>query len=48
MAKTYTEGLKDFGVVPRLDVDVLLSDEPDTFNLFLIALSELQDPQKTS
>jgi hypothetical protein len=39
-------GLKDLaGVVPRLDVDQLLLQEPDTFNLFLIALGDLQhDP----
>ena len=36
-------GLKDVaGVVPRLDVDQLLLQEPDTFNLFLLALQNLQ------
>ena len=36
-------GLKDVaGVVPRLDVDLLLLNEPDTFNLFLLALQSLQ------
>jgi hypothetical protein len=42
-------GLKDVAdVVPRLDVDQLLLQEPDTFNLFLIALGDLQqDPNIT-
>ena len=36
-------GLKDVaGVVPRLDVDLLLLNEPNTFNLFLLALQSLQ------
>ena len=34
---------KATGLLSRLDVDVLLHDHPDTFNLFLIALSELQN-----
>jgi hypothetical protein len=37
-------GLKHVGPsVARLDIDVLLDKEPETFNLFLIALKELQD-----
>ncbi|MCJ1284989.1 hypothetical protein MMC26_004326 [Xylographa opegraphella] len=36
-------GLRDVaGVAPRLDIDVLLLDHPDTFNLLLIALMELK------
>lgn len=31
------------GLKPRLDIDVLLFDKPDAFNLFILALSELQD-----
>ncbi|CVL09423.1 related to tyrosinase precursor (monophenol monooxygenase) [Fusarium proliferatum] len=31
------------GVGERLDIDVMLMTQPDTFNLFLIALMELQD-----
>ncbi|KAF2731878.1 Di-copper centre-containing protein [Polyplosphaeria fusca] len=41
--KGYVTGLKQFGVVDRLDVDVLLKTYPDTFNLFLIAIKQLQD-----
>ncbi len=33
------------GVALRLDIDVLLSQQPDTFNLFLIALDELQNEE---
>ena len=37
-------GLKDVaGVLPRLDVDVMLITQPDTFNLFLLALRVLQN-----
>lgn len=36
-------GLRDVAnVIPRLDIDVLLLNEPDTFNLFLLALSSIQ------
>lgn len=36
-------GLRDVaGVGERLDIDVMLMTQPDTFNLFLIALMELQ------
>ncbi|KAJ4248373.1 hypothetical protein NW762_012703 [Fusarium torreyae] len=36
-------GLRDVaGVGERLDIDVMLMKQPDTFNLFLIALMELQ------
>jgi hypothetical protein len=35
-------GVQGFGVVPRLDIDVLLQREPDSFNLFVLALRELQ------
>ena len=42
-------GLKNVsGVIARLDVDVMLSQQPDTFNLFLLALEALQshvDPE---
>ncbi|EWG47520.1 hypothetical protein FVEG_07596 [Fusarium verticillioides 7600] len=37
-------GLREVaGVGERLDIDVMLMTQPDTFNLFLIALMELQD-----
>lgn len=36
-------GLKDVaGIVPRLDIDVLLHDYPKTFNLYVLAFDELQ------
>ena len=36
-------GLRDIaGIVPRLDIDVLLHDFPKTFNLFILAFDELQ------
>ncbi|KXJ86569.1 hypothetical protein Micbo1qcDRAFT_208983 [Microdochium bolleyi] len=36
-------GLRDVaGVVDRVDIDVMLLEQPDTFNLFLIALMEIQ------
>lgn len=35
-------GLRDSGVVPRLDIDELLLKHPETFNLLLIALKELK------
>ncbi|KAF5719305.1 tyrosinase precursor (monophenol monooxygenase) [Fusarium globosum] len=35
-------GLAGFGVGQRLDIDVMLTEQPDTFNLYLIALMELQ------
>jgi tyrosinase len=42
-------GLKDVaGVVPRLDVDQLLLQEPDTFNLFLLALQSLQEDDSSN
>lgn len=42
-------GLKDVaGVVSRRDIDWLLLNEPDTFNLFLIALQRLQDEPDSS
>ena len=31
------------GVVPRLDIDEMLLTKPDTFNLFLLALRNLQE-----
>ena len=31
------------GVVPRMEIDQLLLEKPDTFNLFLLALKSLQD-----
>ena len=42
------KGLKEFGTVERKDIDVLLYESPDTFNLFLIALKELQEDKFTS
>ncbi|GJC86338.1 tyrosinase [Colletotrichum liriopes] len=39
-------GLADFGVEQRVDIDVMLTEQPDTFNLFLIALMELQGMDK--
>jgi len=30
------------GIVPRKDIDVFMKEDPETFNLFLLALSELQ------
>ncbi|KAI9663307.1 MAG: hypothetical protein M1831_002591 [Alyxoria varia] len=36
------KGVSDVPVVPRRDIDVLLKDQPQTFNLFIIALYELQ------
>ena len=42
IARGFATGLPGFGVVPRLDIDVLLKQHPDTFNLFLLALRELQ------
>lgn len=41
-AKGLVIGIQGAGVVPRLDIDVLLSKEPDCFNLFVLALRELQ------
>lgn len=36
-------GLKNVaGVVPRLDIDVLLFTEPEVFNLFLLAFEDLK------
>ena len=37
-------GLSDAtgSIVDRVDIDLLLTKEPKTFNLFMIALSELQ------
>ncbi|KAF5693620.1 tyrosinase precursor (monophenol monooxygenase) [Fusarium denticulatum] len=35
-------GLAGFGVGQRLDIDVMLTEQPDTFNLYLIALMELE------
>ncbi|KAG8355486.1 hypothetical protein FVEN_g6792 [Fusarium venenatum] len=35
-------GLSGFSVHQRVDIDVMLMEQPDTFNLFVIALMELQ------
>ena len=36
-------GLKDVAnIVPRLDIDVLLVQKPQTFNLFILAFDKLQ------
>ena len=36
------------GVVTRLDIDELLLTKPDTFNLFLLALRDLQEDPDTT
>lgn len=37
-------GLKAISnVIPRKDIDVLIRDDPDAFNLFLLALAALQE-----
>ena len=42
-------GLKDVaGIVPRLEIDQLLLERPDTFNLLLLALGELMDDPDAS
>lgn len=41
-------GVPEGSLVPRLDIDELLFHKPDTFNLFLLALSELQNDKNTS
>ena len=39
-------GLKEVsGVMPRLDIDVLILEQPDTFNLLLITLLELKNEE---
>ncbi|KAK8060693.1 Tyrosinase [Apiospora saccharicola] len=39
------KGLKDIsGVKPRLDIDVMIKTQPDTFNLFILALDKMQKP----
>ncbi|KAK8054725.1 Tyrosinase, partial [Apiospora phragmitis] len=39
------KGLKDIsGVKHRLDIDVMIRDQPDTFNLFILALDKMQKP----
>lgn len=39
------KGLRDIsGVKPRLDIDVMIRDQPDTFNLFILALDKMQKP----
>lgn len=43
VAQGLVTGLPGFGVVPRQDIDTLLLKEPDSFNLFLLALRELQN-----
>jgi len=32
------------GVKPRLDIDVMIHDQPKTFNLFILALQRIQTP----
>jgi tyrosinase len=43
-------GLREIsGIIPRVDIDVLLAKEPDTFNLFILAIDKIQlngDPAK--
>ncbi|KAH7073183.1 common central domain of tyrosinase-domain-containing protein [Paraphoma chrysanthemicola] len=46
--KGIVKGLAEFGKVARRDVDELLHDEPDCFNLFLIALKQLQETKGTN
>ena len=36
------------GVVARLDIDEMLLTKPDTFNLFLLALRDLQEDPDTT
>lgn len=36
------------GVIARLDIDELLLKKPDTFNLFLLALRDLQEDPDTT
>ncbi|KAI0482566.1 hypothetical protein GGR56DRAFT_620540 [Xylariaceae sp. FL0804] len=39
------KGLKDVaGIKQRTDIDVMIRDKPDSFNLFLLALEEIQRP----
>lgn len=46
--KAVVIGLADFGTEFRLEIDDLLLEKPDTFNLFLLALKALQeDPDIT-
>jgi len=41
-------GLREVaGVVPRRDIDELLFNEPDTFNLFVLAFDALQNAPPT-
>lgn len=42
VAQGLVTGLPAFGIVPRQDIDTLLLKEQDCFNLFLLALRELQ------
>ena len=35
-------------VLDRLDIDQLLFHHPDTFNLYLLALADLQNEQKSN
>ena len=47
-AKHLVVGIADSaGVAPRQDIDVLLDKNPQTFNLLLIALYELQNDKNT-
>lgn len=39
------KGLSGNSPVPRLDIDELLLTKPDAFNLYLLALDELQNEQ---
>lgn len=39
--------LNEFGKQQRLDIDVPLSKEPDTFNLFLLAPRDVQVEKRT-
>jgi hypothetical protein len=42
-------GLRDIaGIAFRLDIDVLFYQQPDTANLFLIALDQLQNNEDAS
>ena len=41
-------GIPNATPVPRLDIDELLDQSPDAFNLFLLALERLQDETKNS
>jgi tyrosinase len=39
------KGLREVsGILPRVDIDIMIRDQPDVFNLFLLALEYIQRP----